>query len=276
MKQFILILFSILITGCSQLDIVVRWADVTAVSRADSYFDLSGEQKDQLREDVSADITKLRKELFPQVAQSLRGLEPELKKSSPDKEKVRHGFGEVFAYFKKATAYFKDSALKTAASLSPSQLEHFAKKVRQDIDEAADENSTPDKALNMAYKRYRRSLEFWVGGINSDQKELLKNFLKKNPYPWELQNKSREHTLKLFLAAGQDKEQLQKFVADYFTDYESSRLPEFTEALNKHKAAFQDFLTHELWQSLTPTQKDLLLEKLTTRADDIQRIAQRP
>lgn len=49
MKYLIAILFFVLCTGCSQLDIVIRWADITATSRADSYFDLISTQKGQLR-----------------------------------------------------------------------------------------------------------------------------------------------------------------------------------------------------------------------------------
>ncbi len=59
----------------------------------------------------------------------------------------------------------KKSAVKTSASLTPAQLEHFAQKVRSDLSEATEDSSTPDKALDKTYKRYRRSLEFWVGGI---------------------------------------------------------------------------------------------------------------
>lgn len=276
MKNLILGFILLLCTGCGQLDLMVRWADITATSRADRYFDLTSEQKSELKENIQNDITKMRKEMFPEVAKSFRRLEPEIKKDQLNPELVAKNFVEIQSYFKKGTNYFKDSALKTAGKLSKQQFDHFAKKVREDIAEAKENNETPEKSLKTAYKRYRRSFEFWIGGISVKQQDEIEKFLKAHPYPWELQNKSREHTLKLFLEASHNPPALQKFVADYFVDYETSRLPEFNEALNKHKAAFQTFLTEQFWKSLSSSQKNVLRDNLITRAEDLDKIAQRP
>ncbi|WP_374027428.1 DUF6279 family lipoprotein [Bdellovibrio bacteriovorus] len=276
MKNLILGIILLLCTGCGQLDMMVRWADITATSRADRYFDLTSEQKSELKENIQNDITKMRKEMFPEVAKTFRSLEPEIKKEQINKDLVAKNFLEIQSYFKKGTNYFKDSALKTAGTLTKAQFEHFARKVREDITETQEDNETPEEALKTAYKRYRRSFEFWIGGISVKQQDEIEKFLKAHPYPWELQNKSREHTLKLFLAASHNPTALQKFVADYFVDYESSRLPEFTEALNKHKAAFQAFLTEQFWQSLSSSQKNVLRDNLISRAEDLDKIAQRP
>ncbi|AFY02293.1 hypothetical protein Bdt_2611 [Bdellovibrio bacteriovorus str. Tiberius] len=258
------------------MDVIVRWADITAASRADRYFDLTSEQKSELKENIQNDIAKMRKEMFPEVAKTFRSLEPEIKKEQINKDLVSKNFIEIQSYFKKGTNYFKDTALKTVGKLKKSQFEHFAKKVREDITETQENNETPEKSLKASYKRYRRSLEFWIGGISVKQQDEIENFLKANPYPWQLQNKSREHSLKLFLEASHNPGALQKFVADYFVDYETSRLPEFNEALNKHKAAFQTFLTEQFWKGLSTSQKNVLRDNLISRADDLDKIAQRP
>ncbi|WP_374000326.1 DUF6279 family lipoprotein [Bdellovibrio bacteriovorus] len=276
MKKIFLFFTILMSLGCSRLDMVARWADVTAVSRADKYFDLTSQQEKELKQDLQKDITRLRKELLPEVAQSLRELEPEIKKGHMNPALLAKNFMLVQDYFKKGAGYFKNTAAKIATQLKKNQFDHFAVKVRADIEESKQDNDTAEKAQRTAYKRYRRSVEFWIGGISAKQQDELEDFLKTHPYPWALQNKSREHSLKLFLNSSQNPEALKKFVLDYYTDYESSRLPEFTEALNAHKYAFQIFLAEKFWKGLSPEQKENLQENLIARAEDLEKIAQRP
>ncbi|UXR66193.1 DUF6279 family lipoprotein [Bdellovibrio bacteriovorus] len=276
MKKIFLFALILASLGCSRLDMVARWADVTAVSRADKYFDLTSAQEKELKKDLQQDINRLRKELLPEVAKSLRELEPEIKNGHMNPALLAKNFMLVQDYLKKGAAYFKNTAAKTAAQLKKDQFTYFATKVRADIEESKQDNDTADKALRTTYKRYRRSVEFWIGGISAKQQEELESFLKAHPYPWDLQNKSREYSLKLFLDSRQNPEALKKFVLDYYTDYESSRLPEFTDALNAHKYAFQIFLAEKFWKGLSPEQKENLQENLIARAEDLEKIAQRP
>nr|BFD60248.1 hypothetical protein CKG001_23550 [Bdellovibrio sp. CKG001] len=276
MKKLLLLITVLMSLGCSRLDMVVRWADLTATSRVDKYFDLSGDQEKELKKDLQKDITRLRKELLPEVAKSLRELEPEIKNGHMNPALLAKNFMLVQDYFKKGAGYFKATASKITAQLKRPQFDHFAEKVRADIEESRKDNDTPEKAQRTAFKRYRRSVEFWIGGISAKQQEELEDFLKRHPYPWDLQHKSREYSLKQFIDSSQNPESLQKFVADYYTDYETSRLPEFTEALNAHKHAFQIFLAEKFWKGLSPEQKENLQENLIARAEDLEQIAQRP
>ncbi|WP_413943020.1 DUF6279 family lipoprotein [Bdellovibrio sp. HCB-162] len=276
MRYALLILFVIALSACNRSDIFFRFADDLAVSKTDDYFNLTSEQRDDLRKDVQKDIQNIKKELLPQVAKTLREIEPEVQKDKPNAELISRHFDEFQNYFKKVSAYFKNTAVKVSLKLKSDQYTHFAKELRDEIKETESSNELPEDSLNQTFKRYRRSIEFWIGGLSNDQKEKIKKFISTHPYPWRLQNQSKEFVLKQFLDSKENPEKLKKFVADFYDDFEAVRLPAYTTALNEHKKAFQKFLIEEFWQSLSKEQKTNLKENLLARAEELEKISQRP
>ncbi|WP_374074221.1 DUF6279 family lipoprotein [Bdellovibrio bacteriovorus] len=276
MKYAVLILFIFFTSACSRSSLFVQFFDDLAVSKTDDYFDLSSQQRDELRESLQKDVKAIKKELLPEVAKTLRHIEPEVRKDKINAEVVATHFAEFQNYFKKLSSYFKNTAIKTSLTLKSEQYDHFAKVLREEIKETQEDNQDPEDSLKLTLKRYRRSIEFWVGGLSSEQKEKIKKFVEAHPYPWKLQNQSKEFVLKQFLESRPDPEKLKKFVTNFYDDYESVRLPKFTLALNEHKRAFQKFLLDEFWQSLSKEQKSNLKENLLARAEELEQIAQKP
>lgn len=271
--RFLLLFFILNLTvACSRSEVMVRFFDTVAVSKTDDYFDLSSQQRDELKKDIQSDVEKARKEFFPEVAKSLRKIEHEVQKDKLDAAFVSARFSEFQNYFKKVSSYFTDSSVKLVLTLEPAQFEHFSQEIHKDIKDSNDE----EQASRDAHKRYRRSLEFWVGGLSADQKEKLRQFLVQHPYPAKLQNENKEHVLKQFLEARKNPDTLKKFVRDFYQNYESLRLPAFTQALENHKNAFQKFLVEELWPTFTKTQRRTLRDNLLARAEELEKIAQRP
>ncbi|WP_373997850.1 DUF6279 family lipoprotein [Bdellovibrio bacteriovorus] len=269
MKYLILLSFVILSSACSRSGVMVRMFDDLAVSKADDYFELTSKQREELKKDLQKDVDVARKELLPQIAKSLRSIEPQINKEKLDSEVITTQMMEFQNYFKKLSSYFGETAVKTSLSLEPSQVFHFAKEVREDI-----EDDSESDAKEKVEKRYKKSVEFWIGGISSAQKEKIQKFLKQNPYPSKLQNENKEYVLNQFLEAKKNPETLKKFVKDFFNDYESVRLPAYTEALNNHKKAFQKFLVEEFWSTISKNQKETLKENISSRAEDLEKIAQ--
>lgn len=273
MKNFLFFgLLILLTTSCSRTGVMFRFFDTLAVSKTDDYFDLSSEQHDTLKKDLQKDLETLRREFFPVIAKNLRELAPLTHQEKINQEVVLKKYLELHHQMKLFTAYFKDTSIKTALSLRPSQLEYFAKEVRKEIAK----NTDPEDQQEMAYTRYRRSIEFWMGGINSAQKEKIKHFLTTHPYPAKLQNDSKNYVLEKFLLAGQNRDDLKKFVTDFISDFELVRLPTFTQSLNEHKQAFQNFFANDFWPSLTEVQRKHLRESLLARAEELDELAQRP
>lgn len=276
MKCFFLALFLLLTTACNRSELLYRFADTLAVSKTDEYFDLTSEQHSDLKEDIQKDLQRVRKEVFPQVAKSLRQLEPITRKDKLDPAELETHFTEFQKHFQNLAACFKDTAIKTSLRFSASQYTHFAKELRDEIRETEKTNADSQDAIRDSSKRYRRALEFWVGGLSSEQKDKLTEFLTAHPYPWRTQNQNKEFVLKQYLDSRSDSEKLKKFVATFFTDTETLRLPVYAQAVSEHKKQFHKFLIDQFWPRLSKLQKDTLRENLIARAEELEKIAQRP
>lgn len=258
-------------TACNRAEFLFRFADDLAASRVDHYFDLTSEQKKELKVDIRQDIAVGKKEAFPKIAQRLRVLEKEIQKEPVAPETLQKAFSDIEKQVKGLTTYFEKTALKTSEKISTTQVDHFATEVRKNIRE---EENDPQEATEKAEKRYRRSAEYWVGGISRDQKQMIKNFLVKNPYPWQLQNRSQEFVVRQFLTAAKNPTDKKAFVEKFVKDYESVRLPEYREALALHQEAFYKFMSTDFWNSLSTDQKKRFKQNLIARAEQLERIAQ--
>lgn len=265
--------FMLFTTACNRAEFLFRFADDMAASRADHYFDLTSEQKKTFKADVRQDIAVGKKEAFPKMAQRLRAFEKEIQKEPVASETLVQGFRDIEAQVKGLTVYFEKTAKKTSDSLTAKQVDHFAGVMRKNIDE---EENDPQDAINKVIKRYRRAAEYWVGGISRNQDQLIKNFLVKNPYPWQLQNRSQKFVVNQFVEASKNTNDKKAFVEKFVNDYESVRLPEYREALSQHQEALYKFMSTDFWRSLSADQKARFKKNLIARAEQLERIAQQP
>lgn len=274
MRNLLFIGFVIgLLAGCSRSTIIFNIADSLLISQTDKYFDLDRSQKEDLKKNLNKDLDGLRKEMFPRVAASFRQLAPQVQTDNLSNEIIEETYQQFFDYFKETSRRFKDTAVHLALTLKPEQFSYFEKAVQKDIAKLEKRYKDPEEALESSQEKYERSLELWFGDLSRDQKNLLAEFLKENPFPWKLQAENKAYLLKQFLARQQDKEKLKEFVENYHTDYESLRLPAFKEALDRHKSAFQEFLAQEFWGKLTAEQKNFLQKNLKERAEDLDKLA---
>lgn len=268
-----LLSFLSITTACSRGEFLFKFADDLAASRADKYFDLTSEQKKEFKTAIRKDIDTGKKEAFPKMAQRLRTLEKDMRQEPVQPETLKAAFTEIEKQVKGLAVYFQDTGITMSMKLSKAQIDHFASEVHENI---KDEEKDPKDALEKVEKRYRRSFEYWVGGIDRDQDKMIKNFLVKNPYPWQLQNRSQEYVVKQFVEASKNPETKKAFVEKFAKDYESVRLPEYRKALEVHQAAFLDFVTNEFWNALKPDQRKRFKENLIARAEQLERIAAQP
>jgi hypothetical protein len=266
----ILCLSLLISSACTRGTFLFRFADDIAASKIDHYFDLSKEQKKELKAEIKKDIDTGKKEALPKMANRLRQLEKQLDQEPVNPEIFVTAYKEIEKQVKGLTVYFQDTTMKTSVNLTQDQINHFAKEVREEI---ADEEKDPAEANEKVEKKYRRSLEFWVGGLSRDQDKMLKSFLAKNPYPWHLQNKSQEHVVQQFVESSKEPTARKAFVAKFVKDYESVRLPEYKTALSQHQKAFVNFLTEDFWSSMPKDQRARFKENLSARADQLDQIA---
>lgn len=277
MKKLILAISSILIlSSCSRSDVMFSFADNVIVSKTDDFFDLSGPQKKELQQHLDTDLERIRKESLPPIAKSLREIDAHTRQEKIEPAWVAQKFDEFQTKAKSLAFEFQNTAVKLSLSLQPEQYDHLAKEMNAEIRKTEKDNKDQKDSDKKNFKRYQRGMEMWVGGLSNEQKDKVKAFIAEHPFPWKLQNANREFVLNQFLESKKDPEKIKEFVSLFFQDYEAVRLPAYKEAVDNNKKAFRTFLVETFWPSLNETQKKNLSKNLIARAEELEKLSQRP
>lgn len=273
MKYFILLLLCLNMTACNRAGVVFRFADTLIVSKADDYLDLDNSQQERLKKSIRKDLDKVKEKTLPEIAKNLREIEVESRNEKIDKEKVLNLKNKSYGDLLNAGQYFKDTAVDISNTLSNSQYAHLEKQVQTDIDKKTKEYKK-DAAKHTA-KKYLKATEFWIGSVSKNQKEMITDFAKKNPYPWELKEKNRKSLLEKFLNSKDNKAAREELLTAYFTDHTNAQNPEFKVAMNEYTANLENFYIDKFWPSLSEDQKKTLRRNLLKRASDLEEVAQK-
>jgi len=257
--------------GCSRLDIAVNWADTYIVSQADDYFDLNSAQSKELKNEVQQDIRKVRKELFPKWARSLRELEKET--HTPLTEEGFHKyFQESLEEGRTLQPYFAETAAKFITQARPEQLEHFEKAIRKKNVEDEKKVQNGQQARDESRKKYLRWTEMWINSLTKDQEQLLNRHLAEHPFPLEKQIQNKNHALEKFTAARLSPETLRSFVRDYVQDRGQYNDPDYQLAIKNYQSDLEKFV-YQLALSLNDKQKKALSENLLEKASALEKLA---
>lgn len=273
MKYFILFLICLNLLACNRANVLFRFADTLFVSKADDYLDLDSSQQDRLKKSLRKDLKKVKEKTLPEIAKNLRELEVESRSEKISKAKVLELKNKSYEEFLSAGQYFKDTAIDISNTLSNSQYAHLTKQVQADIDKKT-KDYKKDAAKHTA-KKFLKATEFWIGPVSKSQREMITDFAKKNPYPWELKQKNRKSLLDKFLNSKDDKTARDELLSAYFLNYKNVQDPEFRTALNEYTTNLENFYIDKFWPTLSEDQKRTLRKNLLKRASDIEEVAQK-
>ena len=270
MKIFILLFFLIL-ASCSKMDLALKWADWMIVKETDSYFDLSDTQNKELKNQVQKDLSRVKKENFPDIAKFLSKVAGQIEADKISLEEIAKLQTEFQITVKAALNQFQSTALDFAMKATAEQIEHFKKKYNQQTEKHADDVKTEKDKFKLQKKRFEKWTDEWLGGLTSEQKVALASDIKEVPFPWDLQVRSREVSLNKFLEARRSRALLKA----YMDQLEDERDPEYEKALKDYQAHLRIYIL-KLYQSLNKDQKTYLTKKLRDRAHEFEGLAREP
>lgn len=274
MKYLILLLICLNVSACNRAGVVFRFADTLIVSKADDYLDLDNSQQERLKKNIRKDLGKVKEKTLPEIAKNLRELEVESRSEKINKDKILELKNKSYADILHAGQYFKDTAVDISNTLSNRQYTHLQKQVQADIDKKTKEYKKD--AIKHTAKKYLKATEFWIGSVSKNQREMISDFAKKNPYPWELKEKNRKALLDKFISNKDNKTTRQELLTAYFTDHTHAQLPDFKVAMDGYTANLENFYIDKFWPTLSEYQKKTLRKNLLKRASDIEEVAQKP
>ncbi len=249
----------------------MKWADWLIVKETDSYFDLTDNQNKDLKDQVQKNLRQVKKENFPLIAKLLRKAADQVASNKVTLEVLNQFHLEAQKTLGQAFHQFQPTALEFALKASPEQIEYFKKRYAKETEKHASEVSTDKAKFKLHKKKFEKWTDEWLSGLTPGQREALDAHIKAHPFPWDLQIRSRDFSLKAFLDARGSRATLQK----YMDKMEDDRDPEYQKALQAYQIHLKNFIL-DLYLHLTSDQKNYLLQKLRSRAQEFEVLARDP
>jgi len=197
----LLVLASILITGCSKLEVAYDFAPGIIAGRMDDYFDLESKQKSRLKKTIQSELDRIIINELPAYLELEKEWMTLLEKKDIQKtelkahnEKTRKWLFDVFARMEPALLPF-------ALELTPKQIEYFHKKVVKELEEHDEKTSTLKGQKKELRRRFEFGLSWNFDDLTSSEEKLFEAWLETAGYPFRDESLSRKKSTDLFLEA---------------------------------------------------------------------------
>lgn len=270
MKKTIILLLSFLAltSSCSRIDLAVYFADTYVINKADDYFDLASDQKKWLKQALKTDIEKVKRTIFPQLAQELLKAADAIESQKTIELELAHTtYERVKNLIYDGTRIFAADAALFSEKLTNRQIIYFQK----EFDEKLIDMRKDDSEKN-TFKRYKKHFDTWLGYMTSAQKKSLENFVENSPSITKEKIYNRQTMAHDFVKAFPKKEMRKQYVTKVFTQYEAMRTPEFTKMSNAYNKTLVEYLTAFL-NNMKADQRENLVENLRDRANQLIKLS---
>jgi hypothetical protein len=266
--RFLSITLVLLAASCSRLSVAYKLADEYILRQADNYFDLSEDQYSEFKRRVEDDLKRIRDNRAPQASQFLRKILSHVKQNDVTAATVDGLFQEGQTLFDHIVHEFETTAFDLTSQTNSDQIKNFTEEYNEKLNDFKDDVKGPNDRYKMQRKKSLKWTKEWIGWLEVGQEEALEEFIKANPFPFELQVKSRETMRDKFIEAKKDPKRLKEFLKNL----NEERDPEYKEALNKYNQALKVFIV-DIYKSLNKRQKSYLIERLETRIKQLEDLA---
>ncbi len=245
------------------------WVDSYITDQIDNYFDINNLQSQFIKKSLEDDIEKIRKIIFPRIAQEMMKVLNEVNGKTVFNEKIISDHEEEFKkIFYEGLKIFEHSAVEFSSKLTIKQLESFKNEFGLKTKILRDETRDRLALREKRFTKIREQLESWIGILTVEQRAVLKVFCDENVFPYEEQILTREKLSSEFAESFSDKNKRRKFVSKLFLHYESMRDPSYTKALLEDQKKLHAFFA-KILNEATEKQKIHLSGVLQDRIDKL-------
>jgi hypothetical protein len=273
------LLFSVLalalLQGCSVTRTAYNNADVFLGWQANHYFDLEGEQVEELDRRLDAYHAWHRTQALPQyarlgqdaAARMLRGLK---------REDLEWGYDAVQAQIREALGQGAGDAAGLLDRLSPAQISHLEQRLAEENRKFAKERmqGTMEQRHQRRVKRNTERLEEWYGDLSEAQLERVRRYSERAPYSADLHDRDRKRRQAEFVAMLRAREAGTR-LKDWAQNWEAGRAPEYAAAVRATRAEYFDLLL-DLDRTLSPAQREHAAGRLQRFSVLFESLARQP
>lgn len=274
MKKYllILILFFGFLSGCSRLDLAVRWADTFVMSSVTDYFDLTSEQDARARGDFRTALRDVKKIDFPILASHLEDFALLVEKKEVTDEKVDRFLDQVDSQVRTSIARFETMAQNLLDQQSGGSYEmfdaEFSRKHEKDLKEARDDRAQKKKVNKNIDRFVGETVEF----LTEEQQKEVDAWIRTNPPPLQLQLESRKALFDQFKSLRADEKKRRDFIRSYFTNWIALQTPAYQKARMESHQRIRS-LFKKVLATITEKQRKNLVENFRFRAKDFRAIS---
>lgn len=266
---FVFLGFVALMSGCSRMDLALRWADTFVLATVDDYFLMDSTQKARTRSEFNQALQQVRKNEFSRIADLLEDSANKLESSqfgAPEVEVFHRTFNQIF---KSAVGRFE----LMGQNLLADQVATDFKLFDQEYQEQQEDRKKDLEDVKAQSKKTLKSIEDFVEEtieyLTKIQKQDLQEFVLKHPRPAQLAFQSREKMYEKFKSVRKDEALRRAFITIYFTDWESLQTSEYVKARAENQAQFKAWLVR-LLGGLEPGQRKNVVQNFRKRAKDFR------
>lgn len=263
---------SLMRLGYSQLDTIAAW-------RADDYFDLDHQQKEEFHKRFGRLHEWHRYEQLPDYAVFLRDIKARVEKGLAREDVIWVADG-VRARYRTAARRGADDAAALLLTITPQQIEALKRQLDKDNRKFIRDHKlegTPQERQRARVKRALTQVTDWVGSLSPEQEDRIAALVTPTPSLQPLRYEDRRRRQREFLALMEQRGNPAEFSArlrDWLLDWEKGRAPQY-ERLQSESWENRIAFLMAVDRMLTPQQRATLTRRLQNYIDDFSRLAER-
>lgn len=232
----------LLLSACSVTRVAYDNADLFLRWQANHYFDLQGEQTEELDRSLAAFLAWHRAKALPQYArlgeEAAARLQRGLKRAD-----LEWSYDAVRVQVGEALGVAAGDAAGLLDRLNPGQISHLEMRLAEDNRKFAKERvqGTMEERHQRRVKRNLERLEEWFGPFSEEQAARVRRYSQRAPFSAELQERDRKRRQGEFVAMLRAREAKQR-LAQWAQAWEAGRAPDYVEATRATRAEYMDLL----------------------------------
>jgi hypothetical protein len=265
----------LLLAGCNKIKLGYEYADWLVIYSVEDNFDLDKAQRGRLKEDVANYFRWHRVGMLPQYAALLSRMGDSLK-AGLRLDIVDTGYFQYHDLYRKTMEPVVDPALALLLSLDSAQVEAWIERQRKKNQKLRkDFSGGRDEKLERRYHKTLEELEDWTGRLSAEQRKKIREFSRALPWNGDLWLENRENLqgqLGALLRRKAPKEELRRFLQDYFLHPEKVRSKAYNDSYRAYEMKAREMIL-SINSILTPGQRKHFIGEVGKLAQNLRNMS---
>ena len=238
----VFVLLAVFLQGCSVTRVAYDNADVFLRWQVNYYFDLQGEQPDELDRGLAALLAWHRAQALPQYARLSEDAAARMERGVR-LEDLEWSYDALQAQVKEALGAAAGESAGLLDRLSPAQIGHLEQRLAEENRKFAKEQlqGTMEERHQRRVKRNVEQLEEWYGPLGDAQVARVRLYSARAPFSAELRERDRKRRQAEFVAMLRAREAKRR-LAHWLDAWESDREPAYAEAALATRGEYMQLL----------------------------------